>query len=347
MRKFGIVGLASVVLMACVGSLAALQGLWTLSVFLVYGTVVMTALMILLASRYTSRLIRTETRKSLAAIRDLTALVERYGRENESRMNTQRQLLEANQEVISSVKNSTETTVVDLEHGFGQIESVVRRVARSNAQHVSSTVRHGTNEVEALLQIFPRLPQTRFPMPTTGGWAIDAQALARILSLVGERKPKRILELGSGSSTIWLAYLCRSYGGELTALDHLSEYLDQTRAAIALHDLADHVDVRLAPLEQIDCHGEDYLWYSPQQLGDLSDIDMLIVDGPPASTGPKARYPALPQTADLLSGDVTVILDDAHRRDEIEIIESWQTRFPEFSKFDVGVPGLAILQRGF
>ena len=131
----------------------------------------------------------------------------------------------------------------------------------------------------------------------------------------------------------------------MVTLDHLEGYLDLTRTAVERHELKDHVECRLAPLEPVESSGDTYNWYSPAALNDLSDIDVVLIDGPPAATGPKARYPALPQIIDLLAPDATVILDDAHRQEETAIVDEWLREFPDFKQIEVGTSRLAVLER--
>lgn len=183
-------------------------------------------------------------------------------------------------------------------------------------------------------------------MPSTGNFAIDAQALAHLITLIEDQRPKTILELGSGTSTIWMGYLCKSYGGKIITLDHLGEYLEQTEIAIKRHELNSEVEARLAPLETLECHGEVYSWYSKSSFEDLIDIDLLVIDGPPAATGKMARYPALPNIIAQLSDHATVVLDDAHREEEASIIAEWLDQFPEFQVVSPGTSRLAVLRRG-
>lgn len=354
MRKFGMFGMTATVILGVVGVFSALQEWWVVSFILMQGMLVLVALMVLFATRHQARLTRTEARKAKASADSVVEILGTIDHASNLRardlyrvLADAKDLLEDVNQAATGALNSIETVNTDVERQFNDVESQMQKIARSDKQHVSNAVRHATNEVEALLQIFSRYPNLGPAMPSTGGWAIDAQALAQLVSLVEERQPERILELGSGTSTIWLGHLCSSYGGRVIALDHLEDYFDQTRKAVARHGLDDYVDVRLAPLEEIVCDGSDYSWYAAEAMNDLSEIDMLVVDGPPASTGRKARYPALPRTIGQFSREVTVVLDDAHREDEAEIIDSWCSHFPEFSRLDVGVRGLAILERGY
>lgn len=222
-----------------------------------------------------------------------------------------------------------------------QIQAIVTKIS----SHVTNTVRDSTRQMEALLHLSSHFSDKKLPMPSTGGFALDPQALAHLISLVKERRPQRILELGSGTSTIWLGYLCRSLGSKLVTLDHLEEYLDLTRTAVDRHHLNAQVECRLAPLEKLECESTFYHWYSPEAFTGLSEIDMVLIDGPPASTGKKARYPALPNIIDILATNATVVLDDAHREDERAIIESWQEQFIEFTEIEHGTSRLGVLER--
>ncbi len=55
-------------------------------------------------------------------------------------------------------------------------------------------------------------------------------------------------------------------------------------------------------------------------------IDLLVVDGPPAYAAGHglARYPALPVLCDLLAPRATVILGDAERPGEQEVLRRWE-----------------------
>ncbi len=52
-------------------------------------------------------------------------------------------------------------------------------------------------------------------------------------------------------------------------------------------------------------------------------IDMVFIDGPPAGVQPLSRYPALPVVLPRLRAGSIVLLDDAHRQDEREILRLW------------------------
>lgn len=244
--------------------------------------------------------------------------------------------------------------VIEIEHssvssnnGWQQVgvsHEAISKLSSRITRHITTTARDSTRQLEALIHLSSRFEDKKLPMPSTGGFAIDAQALGHLIALVEEHRPKKILELGSGTSSVWLGYLCRTYGAELITLDHLEEYLEQTRQALSMHHL-DNVKTRLAQLEQIDCHGKTYNWYSLAAFEDLHGIDMLIVDGPPEATGEMARYPALPKLFGAMSPNALVVLDDAHRDTEKLIAKNWSELYPEFKAIEIGASRLAVLHR--
>ena len=74
-------------------------------------------------------------------------------------------------------------------------------------------------------------------------------------------------------------------------------------------------------------------WYDEAALADGlrealqgDPIDLLVVDGPPAHAVGHglARYPALPALEDRLAPGATVVLDDAERPGEQEVLRRWE-----------------------
>ena len=65
-----------------------------------------------------------------------------------------------------------------------------------------------------------------------------------------------------------------------------------------------------------------------------SKIDMLVIDGPPVSVGPLARYPVGPNLFPRLSAGATVFLDDTEREDEKRIVERWMQEFTCLRRHD-------------
>lgn len=115
---------------------------------------------------------------------------------------------------------------------------------------------------------------------------------------------------------------------------------------LAKHGLADWATVVVAPLV---IRNSETPWYEesaiPQQL---PAVDLLIVDGPPGFSAPLARYPALPRLQSHLSDRCTVLVDDADRPDEVEMVKRWKQEFPKFEQTHLPFEkGLVMLKRGY
>ena len=130
----------------------------------------------------------------------------------------------------------------------------------------------------------------------------------------------RILECGSGVSTLLLARLLRERErGGLTSLEHDAHWATLIHDQLQREHLTQIARVIHAPL-----HG-DPPWYRLDEMPD--EIDLLIVDGPPAfDPGHGARRaPALVRFDDTLVDGAAVILDDIDRPGEQQIIATWET----------------------
>lgn len=164
------------------------------------------------------------------------------------------------------------------------------------------------------------------PMPTVGAnWAVSAPTLLFMVDEVLGNGRRRVLECGSGASTVWTAAAIRHRGeGHVFSLENDKHFAEQTRHHLRAHGLEQWATVIDAPLVEMDVPGVGRgLWYDLEGLGDTQEIDLLFVDGPPGSTGPLARYPALPQLRPRLANGATVVLDDTHRTEERKIVKMW------------------------
>jgi predicted O-methyltransferase YrrM len=155
-------------------------------------------------------------------------------------------------------------------------------------------------------------------LPPMSGWAVAPETAELLAVLVRRHRPSRVLELGSGASTVILGLaLRRAGGGTLVSIDHDAAWAGQTRGWLADHGLGG-VRVEVAPLVG------DPPWYElPEMKG---PFDLLFVDGPPVRTGPRARWPALSRLRSVLAPGAIVVADDADR--DRDTIEAWLAETP-------------------
>ena len=157
--------------------------------------------------------------------------------------------------------------------------------------------------------------------------AMTPAGLAAVCAEVAGRRRRRIVECGSGFSTLVLARLLHNRGGRLVSLEHDPAWATRVRRDLAAAGHAQIAQVALAPLEPHPLARDDLRWYAQRALRALPRrIDLLLVDGPPAFEPEVelSRYPALPALAERLVPDATVVLDDIDRPGELRILEAWE-----------------------
>jgi predicted O-methyltransferase YrrM len=213
----------------------------------------------------------------------------------------------------------------------GRTLDTVQWVGADIEKELSKELRQTFRQLEALQNLSAVLPASDV-LPATRGWAASPDLLVVLVDLLVTARPSLVVECGSGASTLWLALAMRRFGidGRIIALDHDPVFGGKTRDFLARHDVGDLAEVRDAPLESFSLDGETYSWYARRAWEDLTGIDFLFVDGPPAATGHQARYPALPLLSGSLSPVAAAVLDDLVVPDMQEVLRRWLDAYPDF-----------------
>ena len=198
-----------------------------------------------------------------------------------------------------------------------------QRSSKEISQQTSQIKRelgHLYHQIEALEQLLPALKLT-LPLPASRGWAASPDFLLTLSALTKKKRPKLVVELGSGVSTLVLA---KSGAKKVISFDHSSDFGGQTRQLLKEHKVTG-VDIRINELESYE---SGYKWYARTSLQGIKNIDLLVIDGPPSAINPDARFPALEHLLPLLSKNATIILDDADREDEKKLAEAFVAALP-------------------
>ena len=202
--------------------------------------------------------------------------------------------------------------------------------------------------LEDYMQLMRLVPMA-LPMPRPGTWAASEDLLLWLAGYVLEHRPRTVVDLGSGQSSVWMAAAMRTagYDGRVIGVDHDETYAQATRELARRQGVEDWLTVIHAPLREQVIEGRSVRWYDLDALAGISDIDLLCIDGPPGQGTSHARWPALPALFTRLSAKATIVLDDMIRRDEQEILEEWMGLYPGFDverlEFEKGA---AIMRRG-
>ncbi|MBP2705184.1 class I SAM-dependent methyltransferase [Microbispora sp. RL4-1S] len=256
------------------------------------------------------------------------------------------------QAVLSSLGEDRVNATLGLREIDGRVDALRRELDRlaelpdrldAVRDDLSGQIRQTYRQLEAYVDL-RSLISPRAPLPELRGWAASPDALRCLIEDVCARRPKLVVECGSGSSSVWLGYVMEHFGGgRVVCLEHDERYLELSRSLVAAHGLTHVVEIRHAPLRTWEEGGESWQWYDREALRDLDEIGLLHVDGPPAATGPQARYPAVPLLLPHCSADVRIFLDDASRDDERAVVARWRREHSLELTRREAEKGLAIL----
>lgn len=211
------------------------------------------------------------------------------------------------------------------------------------------------SQIESLTWLQKRL-SIKGELPPLRGWPVSPDFLLCLHKYITKEKPKLVVEFGSGASTLVIADALRQNGiGKLISFEHLSKYYEITNDYLTEEFLSPWVELRLEPLCKWD---GDHLanvskresekklnWYPINALKDINGIDLVIVDGPPASTCSYARYPALPALYNSLNDGAQVWMDDSKRDEEKDITNFWSKEYNmDLTNFSLE-KGLVVLKK--
>ncbi len=202
-------------------------------------------------------------------------------------------------------------------------------------------------QVDALLQL-GRLAPVREALPASRGWAASPDVLLTLVGLVRELRPRLVVDLGSGLSTVYTAAALEAVGaeGRVVSIDHDAHFAELTRELLRRQGLSDRAEVRIAELTDMELGGETWPWYAGDALADLTEVELLFIDGPPGTIRPESRYPALPVLASQLADRAVVVVDDYARPDERTMVARWMAADPRWRLEELRhEKGAAVLRR--
>jgi predicted O-methyltransferase YrrM len=135
------------------------------------------------------------------------------------------------------------------------------------------------------------------------GYALGAEGAAWIVDHILRHKPRRVVELGCGFSTLAFGYACAESGSRLITADHDAQWLDDVRAVLGMRD-EEHRKLGESTFRVDE-------WSSLDALRGRVDLrascDLAIIDHGPLS---KTRLSDLPWISSLMSQDGIMALDD-------------------------------------
>jgi hypothetical protein len=223
-------------------------------------------------------------------------------------------------------------------NNFQKLIGILRSIIRSS---------RSIHDVSSLVQLRPLL-KNYIPFSSM---AMSPAEIAKICNDVCINNRKKIVEFGSGASTVFIAKIMPK-DSLLYSVDHDEKWLAIVSGWLENEGLRDRVVMIHAPLEQMQVGTHHGKWYKRSVLEaslPADSIDCLIVDGPPAgASGHEAmvRYPAVPVLKSSLAPNCTIYLDDAVRKGEKRIAEIWGQELGITFRLRLDTGGYAVAQRG-
>lgn len=206
--------------------------------------------------------------------------------------------------------------------------AALRALVVATDEHAQRKLKAGLASAVNLISVLPQLKiEGVLPPFPHRGFEVSGELAVFLFHLVRRHRPRLILELGGGSSTILFAAALKANGsGRLISVEHDREHLDRTAQYLRQTELSDWVELIEAPLVAQRFGDRSLHWYDlARLLRSLPEkIELLFVDGPPGKLQALSRYPALPVLLPHLSPHAHVLVDDGRREDETQMIELWR-----------------------
>ncbi|QIL38195.1 class I SAM-dependent methyltransferase [Pedobacter sp. HDW13] len=189
--------------------------------------------------------------------------------------------------------------------------------------------------------VFELLPIDCFDL--LGGFAMSHFGLSILKNELLLNKRTNILEFGCGLSTLYMGLVAKKFKLDvsITSIESDTFWLDKLNRKLEIHDLKDIIKLVYAPLIPDVERGYGNMWYQKLAIDSALDqnsrFDLFVIDGPPAFKSEIAysRYSALPFILNRMDKDFTIVLDDANRAGEKQIINWWNERFQiSFKTYD-------------
>lgn len=231
------------------------------------------------------------------------------------------------------------------------MKEYVRKAVKAQLAHLAS--KHDVDnlylQISALLDVRELVGTNVFIGPLRG-WAISPDALAIVLRDIVARQDPRVVEFGSGESTLSIAAVLRKIGsGSLLSFEHDPAHTHNMTGRLRDAGLLPFATVRTLPLRDYQVDGDRGQFTSYNMDGQDYDFDVALIDGPVCSVhGDKTRSIPLDWCAARLRMNCSIYLDDADRPPEKDLLQSLRKAYPmlivETLVAEKGLAKITVLQ---
>ncbi|MEZ5013044.1 MAG: class I SAM-dependent methyltransferase [Chitinophagales bacterium] len=183
------------------------------------------------------------------------------------------------------------------------------------------------------------------PLPATSSFSIAPDFAQYLMRHIYIHKPKKIMELGCGFSTLISAQCMKEFGinGHIYSYEGDAHFMEECAQWLQQLGLSAHVTLTHAPYSEQEIDGNKRPYYILENMP--QDVDLIVVDGPPKVLTALSRYPAMHFCSQCISADGSIICDDAARDDMRTTMKLWETAFPAFTYTYIALVRGALLIR--
>jgi hypothetical protein len=178
-----------------------------------------------------------------------------------------------------------------------------------------------------------------------GGWAMDRSTLAYLTERMRTEHLCRVLEFGSGTSSVVLGQAASELGGRMLSIEQDSHHAERVRGMLQARGLDRAVTVRHAGLGVVSACGLTTVCYtlSPDLRAEILRLrpQLVVIDGPSQVSG-ASRLAVLPSVCDLLEPGTRFGLDDAFRDAELQVARHWSDH-PAITVLGIAAVGKGLL----
>ena len=244
-------------------------------------------------------------------------------------------------ESFESLADSILQQKSELQSQLKKQSQAMDKVRDTLAKSIKTEVTNATKQLEAFFGIKSYF-ETGEVIGELHGWPISPDLGLYLIQQLEATPYDLVIEFGSGTSTQLMAKTLEVIAqrhptrGKPTqvAFEHLANYHEKTLSVLQQSGHANLVHLHHTPLAPYQApDGTTYAYYDCEtQLQEMSrefcnrkDMRILVlVDGPPKSTGVHARYPALPLLIKHFKhANIDMVLDDYVRPEEKEVAQKW------------------------
>jgi 16S rRNA G966 N2-methylase RsmD len=186
-------------------------------------------------------------------------------------------------------------------------------------------------------------------------WSMAPNAILHILNMLEFNKNPRVIEFGSGATTLFLAqyFHISKTKQKLISIESDVAWINVMAEKLAILGLSEYVEMIHAPIREVAAnlrYKNQNLWYDTNSIKSLlindMTFDLVIVDGPPGIISPYARFSVFPFLKEYTNNKTIWLLDDTDRAVEREIVNEWG-KLSTCSVYDYDTYSILMNKAGF